>query len=270
LIDVHFDAGRVPDYSGKHVQQLYLLRYAYAYAFEYKSIYRKLWSRMQHNNSIKVTSIGCGALIDYWSLAHVVNDDCEITYCGIDAVDWSYKFPRRKKDNVTYAIGNAIELLGRSPCFSSDVYVFPKSISEFSVLDVQKLSTYFSADSLTKDTVHFVITLRADADNKADDMKKASILYQRMIDCGFHSEDENNVCYRFSDENRGKKIQQVDNDFSHPWAVVNYLNDLYGKCSNRSTCGKSNSCEKRLGRMPILNCQYTIGQIFTFYRGKAL
>ncbi len=39
LLDAHFDAGNIPDYSDKHIQQLYLLRYAYAYAFEYKHIY---------------------------------------------------------------------------------------------------------------------------------------------------------------------------------------------------------------------------------------
>lgn len=31
LKDVHFDAGKVPDYSDIHVQQLYLLRYAYGF-----------------------------------------------------------------------------------------------------------------------------------------------------------------------------------------------------------------------------------------------
>lgn len=30
LKSVHYDAGRIPDYSSLHIQQLYLLRYAYA------------------------------------------------------------------------------------------------------------------------------------------------------------------------------------------------------------------------------------------------
>jgi len=34
LKSVHFDAGKIPDYSNIHVQQLYLLRYAYAYSIQ--------------------------------------------------------------------------------------------------------------------------------------------------------------------------------------------------------------------------------------------
>ena len=45
LKSVHFDAGKIPDYSNIHVQQLYLLRYAYAYSFQYKCMYRTLLDR---------------------------------------------------------------------------------------------------------------------------------------------------------------------------------------------------------------------------------
>ena len=38
LKSVHFDAGKIPDYSNIHVQQLYLLRYAYAYSFKSREI----------------------------------------------------------------------------------------------------------------------------------------------------------------------------------------------------------------------------------------
>ena len=74
LLDVHFDAGRIPNYTNIHVQQLYLLRYAYAYAFEYKCIYRKLIKRLKQDEEIDVTSIGCGNMLDYWSLAHAVKN----------------------------------------------------------------------------------------------------------------------------------------------------------------------------------------------------
>lgn len=37
-----FEEGNIPDYSNIHTQQLYLLRYAFAYAFEYKRMYSKI------------------------------------------------------------------------------------------------------------------------------------------------------------------------------------------------------------------------------------
>ena len=71
LKSVHFDAGKIPDYSNIHVQQLYLLRYAYAYSFEYKCMYRTLLDRTNFRKNISVTSIGCGSMLDYWALANL-------------------------------------------------------------------------------------------------------------------------------------------------------------------------------------------------------
>ena len=62
LKSVHYDAGRIPDYSSLHIQQLYLLRYAYAYSFEYKRMYEALLHRADFGSSIAVTSIGCGSM----------------------------------------------------------------------------------------------------------------------------------------------------------------------------------------------------------------
>ena len=38
LKTLNYQAGQKPDYSDIHIQQLYLLRYVFSYAFEYKSI----------------------------------------------------------------------------------------------------------------------------------------------------------------------------------------------------------------------------------------
>lgn len=84
LKSVHFDAGKIPDYSNIHVQQLYLLRYAYAYSFEYKCMYRTLLDRTNFRKNISVTSIGCGSMLDYWALANVVPRSCDIRYRGIE------------------------------------------------------------------------------------------------------------------------------------------------------------------------------------------
>lgn len=42
LKTLNYQAGQKPDYSDIHIQQLYLLRYVFSYAFEYKSILEHL------------------------------------------------------------------------------------------------------------------------------------------------------------------------------------------------------------------------------------
>lgn len=69
LKSVNFSQDNIPDYHDVHLQQYYLLRYAYA--FEYKKMYEALLRRMQSDsqygfswrNVIRVHSIGCGSSI---------------------------------------------------------------------------------------------------------------------------------------------------------------------------------------------------------------
>lgn len=68
--ELNFEAGALPDYEDINIQQLYLLRYAFAYAFEYSRMYLDVLSQMDGVNGISVTSVGCGSMIDYWSLVH--------------------------------------------------------------------------------------------------------------------------------------------------------------------------------------------------------
>lgn len=102
LKDLNFQAGAIPNYEDKEIQQFYLLRYAFAYAFEYSNMYDTILSKIKNINQIEVTSIGCGAMIDYWSLIKSIKerklDYIKITYTGIDKIDWNYKFKKRKID----------------------------------------------------------------------------------------------------------------------------------------------------------------------------
>ena len=62
LKTLNYQAGKKPDYSDIHIQQLYLLRYVFSYAFEYKSMFDTLFSREKFKDGIEVASIGCGRL----------------------------------------------------------------------------------------------------------------------------------------------------------------------------------------------------------------
>lgn len=88
LKTLNYQAGQKPDYSDIHIQQLYLLRYVFSYAFEYKSMFDTLFAREKFKDSIEVASIGCGNMIDYWGLVEALGEigsgECYIKYRGID------------------------------------------------------------------------------------------------------------------------------------------------------------------------------------------
>lgn len=84
-----FEAGNIPDYSNINIQQLYLLRYAFAYAFEYKRMYSKILKKLNTDTKLKITSFGCGPMIDYWSLCNACEEH-SFEYIGIDIIDWIY------------------------------------------------------------------------------------------------------------------------------------------------------------------------------------
>lgn len=266
LRDTHFDAGRIPDYSDINIQQLYLLRYAYAYAFEYKYMYRFLLRRLPQLNTIEVTSIGCGSMVDYWALSRVVGDSCTIDYRGIDIIDWYYQFPARPWDSVEYYHKNAIDYL-RQYELSSDVYIFPKSISEFSLNEVEQMAECFSPDSIVKDRIHFMFSLRNDQGSMARDTQKTKKLYNKLLQCGFYTADVENRFYHFGSEVSDKTIHSVDSDFKLPRTTIDCLGNLYEFCPQINQCIQRQGCKSRLARLPILRCKYAAWQVFSFERG---
>lgn len=265
LWDTHFDAGRIPDYSDINIQQLYLLRYAYAYAFEYKYMYSHLFERTMLPNSVEVTSIGCGSMVDYWSLERVIGNRSSIVYRGLDAIDWYYKFPIKATDSSTYICGDATDYFKRER-LSSDIYIFPKSISEFSLTEIKTISDCFSFDRVTKDKIHFMFSLRTDRDSLGRDAQRTKTLFTTMLAHGFHTSDRLDQYYLFEKGIQGKTIQSVDSDFRHPGEIVDCIKDLYKFCPHIDSCMRKQGCESRLGRFPILKCNYARWQIFTFER----
>lgn len=265
LKEVHFDAGNLPDYSDIHVQQLYLLRYAYAYSFEYKRMYDSLIRRMNPGMEIAVTSIGCGSMIDYWALTRVVPNRCTIRYRGIDTIDWSYRMEQRPQDDVLFRNADAVELVSKAKRLTADAYIFPKSISEFSKSDIEEICIALGEKTPLQNTVYFLFSLRTDDRSMERDTSKTNYLFQAMLDNGFVSNDNPNMYTILNKELQGQKIQTVDSDFQHPWEVVNFLtSELHTCCSRYDGQNCRPDCESRLGRWPILNCQQARWQLFEF------
>ena len=85
--------------------------------------------------------------------------DCSIRYVGIDKIDWNYKIRQRQNDELYYLIRNAADFFANNSQFISDVYFFPKSISEFSDSELNVMANSFSSKKIQKDRFFFVYHL---------------------------------------------------------------------------------------------------------------
>lgn len=266
LNNSHFSAGNLPDYSNLNIQQLYLLRYAYAYAFEYKYMYHNILQYFEKKNEIEVTSIGCGSMIDYWSLTQVVKPETHIRYYGIDIIDWHYKTTKRPNDEIYLHIGDAVDYCNQYQK-TSDIYIFPKSISEFSPIQLQNLANGFISQYIMKDTIHILVSLRTDEHNLTDDIFKAEILYKKMLELGFRNIHPNSLQpYVMSKDIVSNTIANVDSTFTHPSEIIDYLKVLNQRCINHNNCPLNNSCYSTLTRFPILKCNYAKWLSMSFER----
>jgi len=269
LHDLRFDGGHIPDYSNLPVQQLYLLRYAYGYAFEYKQMFQSLAPQKWAAGTLVLTSIGCGTMLDYWAARKILdnsgNSDFPIRYTGIDLLDWQYKMPCAPSDTVEPLVGNAIEHLRRKPVWDDDVFIFPKSISEFSDCEFQELCDIFGAANYTKKHFYVMANVRADEYNRKQDVARVTELANAITDAGFFTQSPCDKYWKAKDPD--KKIREVDAEFQHPQEVVELLLSLNEQCDRLAHCTEDRDvCKRRLNRYPILNQGQLAFQFLHFVR----
>lgn len=266
LMTVNYQAGRKPDYTDKHIQQLYLLRYAFSYLFEYKTMYESLFKREKFKDKIEVTSVGCGSMLDYWALVEALRkvrkSRCVIKYRGIDSVDWHYKIQERLQDKVYFRRTNAASFFRKTPKLTSNVYFFPKSISEFSDKDFEDICEGFRRKEIVKDRVHILVSLRADQGSMDRDMERSKKLKLALKKNGFTTNDKVKRYFYFKNEKLG--IKAFDHDFDYPNESKELLASLSTQCNKYYDC--ADDCDRYLNRLPVLTARYIRFQIFTFDR----
>lgn len=273
LKTLNYQAGQKPDYSDIHIQQLYLLRYVYAYAFEYKSMFGTLFQKERYNDKIKVTSIGCGNMIDYWglveALGEVRNSACQIEYKGIDTIDWNYKVEAREGDSLRFINRNAAAIFTKVSSLVSDVYVFPKSISEFSNEEFQEICKGFSKKEIQKDKIHVLISLRSDPGSMERDMERSKKIVLAMKQNGFVTENQATTYIHYVDEDRG--IKKNDCKFEYPDEAIELLSSLNTACYTYANEGENctNDC-LNLNRWPVLKARNIRYQILSFGRKEPI
>lgn len=273
LKTLNYQAGQKPDYTNIHIQQLYLLRYAFAYAFEYKTMFETLFRRVKFKDIIEVASIGCGNIVDYWGLVEALekdgNSECKIVYRGVDTIDWNYKIETREQDEFVFRNTNASSVFMKTSSLISDVYIFPKSISEFSNQEFQDICEGFKQKEIRKDKIHILISLRTDQGSMDRDIERSEKIVEAIRQNGFSTKDNPTYYTHYVSEDVG--IKKIDYTFEYPDEAIGLLRDLRKKCNTFINNGEncSSDCEK-LSRYPILKARNLRYQVLTFDRKDSI
>ena len=119
---LNYTRGQEPeadDYQDQVFCDLYLVRYGYAYAFEYSVIYdavlRSYAAAGEEINGDAIfglSSLACGSMIDAWGLAYaaariqeeepgVLPEDLSLTYHGTDMTRWAFLFAGNTEGDQT-------------------------------------------------------------------------------------------------------------------------------------------------------------------------
>jgi len=263
LKNVNYNTDTLPDYSDPMVQRYYILRYHFAYAFEYEYMFNKVIDDYISKGKIRILSIGCGNGIDYWSTRRVIdkkNAAIDIEYVGIDAVNWRDKILPASNDSVEYFecdLKDINQIIGR---FEPDVLVFPKSISEITRVGIEALAASVNFPN----KFYMFVSLRETDSNMDVDMRKTANIVERFSKLDFSTNGDYNRYTYFTDSCCG--IKGIYYDYNYPDKVMNFLSELNTECPNYIETGKNcePSCITKLKRMPILTVNHIKYQIIKF------
>ncbi len=260
LKGVNYDLKNLPDYSDIHIQEYYLLRYAFAYTFEYKQMFLSALQKIpwyNPNPTLKILSIGCGNGLDYWSAVNAVMHkglSSKIEYHGIDIIDWKYRFCKRENDEMSIEICNAVEYFKTNSELNCNIIFFPKSIGEFSIESFNYICDSIKKIKFTSRSIRLLVSIRSTYSHTRTDMGRVASIVKAL---------EENKVKRFialdnclspyeTLENMG--IRAFDKDFTYPENAKEFLLELDKMCVSYKTNGRScQGCESsRLTRHPIL------------------
>ena len=147
----------------------------------------------------------------------------------------NYKIDKRNIDDVHFLNENAKKYFANNDNFVSDVYFFPKSISEFSDEEMDR------------------------------DLQKTKIIISTVEKNGFVTSWPYKQYTHFI-ENKGNVT--FDNDFCYPQNALEYIIKLNTECTNyriqRSNC--RDDCNKYLNRWPVLKTGHIRYQVIMFER----
>ena len=216
LCNVCFTPGRVPDYTSRPQQNLYLLRYFSAYLFEYNEAFRILKETNFLDSIPRIASLGCGSGID-GAAAHCVFNN--YTYLGIDRVEWDTWFAEELPH-----IGDANDFIP----VTENVFVFPKSLGELPPHVVSKLICNLPKTSAQK---LCIINSRRGTDTK--DLDACVQILQGFYN---HTPEKIKIQHKKLYCQEKKWLLQYHSWFSYPQNIIDTISQLSKKCPSREAC----------------------------------
>ena len=271
LLRLDFSGGKLPDYSDENIQQLYLLRYAFAYIFEYTEMYKTLLETIPQSKSISVTSLGCGAMLDYAALRMALkktdNVGTVVDYMGMDTVFWKYSMPIHGGDRVCTRQDNAAVYMNETENLSSDIYIFPHSVSDFTQDDFDSMCNAFATKHILKERIHILFSLRADKKSNEMDDKRCRRIIEAVESNSHKLKTDYNV--NADDRKYNKAIISIDGEFCYPDDVLYFVKHLYNRCNEHKNCTED-YCHDMINRSPVLYAKHMRTYIKTFERREPL
>jgi hypothetical protein len=181
-------------YSKKEHQQLYLLRYFYAYLIEYWYLYSKISLK-----SYNIFSIGCGCFADLYGFLCAMDSNTTYSYYGIDCEYWSYKdlLPNPymhgifEKKSLSTCIADFQKQGLNETLGNFNVFIFPKTIEYLEnewVNDVTALAKCIKQANLKNKTIYLILNGMEDLFEK--DVERLDILKDAFISKVFYVEKE--------------------------------------------------------------------------------
>ena len=238
-------------YSKKEHQQLYLLRYFYAYLIEYWYLYSKISLK-----SYNIFSIGCGCFADLYGFLYAMDSNTTYSYYGIDCEDWPYKdlLPNPymhgifEKKSLSTCIADFQKQGLNETLGNFNVFIFPKTIEYLEnewVNDVTALAKCIKQANLKNKTIYLILNGMEDLFEK--DVERLDILKDAFISKGFYVEKEltkpNLLPNSFYELSKWKKF---------PDDIKHFLSKVCEKCYMASGCSASN----KPNRAPILSVDH--------------
>ncbi|TVL65623.1 hypothetical protein A9X75_11245 [Brachyspira hyodysenteriae] len=244
------------DYQKEHIQQLYLLRYSYAYIFEYQEIYKNIFEKFnilkENRNSINILSIGAGSCLDYYAILDIFEKNnnyynLKINYKSIDPIDWLYK-PEIDRHfynediNKLHTLKHLKTTLGEylnTDTINDNIIIFPKSISEISQYELSLLP-----DKIMINKIYLVVSFRNQYDrNKLNKLlevfKEKNFFYDKNSIINYDKIDNSGIA--------SKGLFDI-----YPDDIIKYMNNLSCNCNkDKNICQGCN-----IDKDPILKKSY--------------
>ncbi len=267
LNSLNYAGEELPSYKHIIVQQLYLLRYAYAYGFEYQQLYKRALELLGAVDYLTVYSIGCGSMIDLWGLQTALKNRTDIGnihYRGIDAIKWSYMLGDMSKENTSIVFEqiDALEDMNEIPFLNADIVTFPKSISEFSEEKVRLMAKRLAEALVTKERCVVAASIRRTPDAFSEDLNKIFAICSEFTKCGFHSIE--NLQY-YTDNNEAQSLTKFGYE-PYPEQIRQNIIRTHQKCKQFQTGECRGGCSAALDRQPIITSSQLCYVVCKFVR----